>query len=170
MMFRLHAACERPLAPTSTERPQPDTLVATDLRVPTCWEVTWNVVRRLVNGPLASPPPNAKRDTLVLDAAVALRGGRVEDASNLLSPHSGVLTRDAAYLNLLGVVCEARRQWTLARRFYGFAISVNSKYAPAQQNMRRLYELYTFGRSRVSVALGDGDLRFNRALDTHDHQ
>jgi hypothetical protein len=120
---------------------------------------------------MASPPPNAMRDSLILDAAVAIRAGRADDASALLGPHSAALSRDAAYLNLLGVVCEARTQWKLARRFYGVAMSVNSSYGPAEQNMRRLYELYTFGRSREPVALGDVELRLKRILtQTHDNE
>ena len=63
--------------------------------------------------------------------------------------------RDAEYLNLRGAVHEARCEWKLARMFYGKAIAADRRYAPAQQNMRRLYELHTCGRSELHVALGD---------------
>jgi hypothetical protein len=43
----------------------------------------------------------------------------------------------------------------MARRFYGRAIRADGKFAPAQQNMRRLYELTTFGHTTQHVALGD---------------
>ena len=132
--------------------------------VPSFWTVTRNTVRRLIKGPLAAPPPNAARDSLLLDASVAIRGGRLEVASGLLAPQGGILASDPAYLNLVGVVCEAQGQWQMARRFYGVAISVAPRFAPAQQNMRRLYELYTFGRSQEPLALGDVDLRRDRTV------
>jgi hypothetical protein len=62
---------------------------------------------------------------------------------------------DAACLNLLGVVCEARGQWDLAKRYYGRAIRADRQFDPAQQNMRRLYELTTFGSSARVVQVGD---------------
>ena len=134
------------------------------VRVPGFWEIPWHTIRRLALGPMAALGPNAERDSLILDVAVALRAGRVDAAAALLAPHSAALARDAAYLNLMGVCCELRRQWKLAKRFYGVAMSVDSSYRPAQQNMRRLYELYTFGSSREGISLGDAELRSRRAL------
>ena len=128
------------------------------------WVVMRNTVRRFLKGPVGASPPNADRDSLLLDACVAIRGGHVDDASDLLSPHAGVLACDPVYLNLLGAVCEMREQWRLAQRFYGAAISVAPGFAPAQRNMRRLYELYTFGRSREPLELGDASLRRDRTL------
>jgi CheY-like chemotaxis protein len=64
-------------------------------------------------------------------------------------------TSSAEYYNLLGVLYEAQRQWRLARKCYGKAIAADKQYQPAQLNMRRLYELYTFGKSEQSVVLGD---------------
>jgi DNA-binding response OmpR family regulator len=70
----------------------------------------------------------------------------------------------ADYYNLLGVLYEAQRNWRLARKCYGKAIAADKKYEPAQANMRRLYELQTFGRSTQAVFLGDepGDVIFAR--------
>jgi DNA-binding response OmpR family regulator len=59
------------------------------------------------------------------------------------------------YFNLLGVLYEAQRNWRLARKCYGKAIAADKKYEPAQLNMRRLYELLTYGRSEQEVVLGD---------------
>ena len=138
-------------------------------QTPPFWASTWNAVLRLVNGPPAAPR-SPGRDSLILDAAVALRAGRVDDAAALLAPHAAALARDTAYLNLFGVACELRHEWRLARRFYGVAISVDPAYPPAQQNMRRLYELDRFGRSNLPPALGDAELRRNRTLyRTHDN-
>jgi len=63
--------------------------------------------------------------------------------------------RDAACLNLRGVIEESRQEWKSARRWYGKAIRVDRSHPAAQQNMRRIYELYTFGWSKQPVALGD---------------
>ncbi len=85
----------------------------------------------------------------------ALRESDVAGAEALLMKASDLAQHDAAYFNLLGVIYESRRQWRLARKFYGKAIHTSNQYEPAQQNMRRIFELYTFGRSREPVALGD---------------
>lgn len=85
-----------------------------------------------------------------------LRGGRFHDVESMLmragmvAPHD-----DAEFLNLAGVFHEAMRRPDDARRFYGRAIRVGRGYEPAQQNMRRLYELGRFGHTKQQVALGD---------------
>jgi DNA-binding response OmpR family regulator len=61
----------------------------------------------------------------------------------------------AEYFNLLGVLYEAQHKWRLARKCYGKAMAADKKYEPAQANMRRIYELHTFGRSTQAVMLGD---------------
>jgi DNA-binding response OmpR family regulator len=63
--------------------------------------------------------------------------------------------RDAPYFNLLGVLYETQGRWRLAKKFYGKAIRADAKYEPSQQNMARIYELETFGRTQRVVALGD---------------
>jgi DNA-binding response OmpR family regulator len=61
----------------------------------------------------------------------------------------------AEYFNLLGVLYEAQHKWRLARKCYGKAIAADKKFEPAQANMRRLFELQTYGRSHQVVKLGD---------------
>jgi DNA-binding response OmpR family regulator len=51
-------------------------------------------------------------------------------------------------LNLAGVMFEMREEFEQARRYYGRAIKVNKDFAPAQSNMRRIYELFHFGSSK----------------------
>lgn len=63
--------------------------------------------------------------------------------------------QSAEYFNLLGVLYEAQHKWRLARKCYGKAIALDKRFEPAQANMRRLYELHTFGRSTQAVLLGD---------------
>jgi hypothetical protein len=96
----------------------------------------------------------ARRAALLLRACACIHLGDCDQAENLLT--SGLLdARDAACLNLLGVICEKRGRWEEARRFYGCAIRADRCYAPPRQNIRRWFELDTFGQSRVPVTLGD---------------
>jgi tetratricopeptide (TPR) repeat protein len=133
-------------------------VVTAGLQPPSVWAIARNCLRRLVRRPLPSPPIEG-RDSLILTAAAELRAGRVDEALGRLRPYRAALARDPAYLNLLGVVCEARREWEAARRFYGVALSIDPAYPPAQHNLQRFYELRTFGRSGQPVALGDCELR-----------
>jgi DNA-binding response OmpR family regulator len=85
----------------------------------------------------------------------ALRLEEFTSAETLLMRAADLGTKDAAYFNLLGVLYEAQDQWHLAKKFYGKSIKENRRYEPAQQNMRRIYELYTFGKSIQPPSLGD---------------
>jgi hypothetical protein len=42
-----------------------------------------------------------------------------------------------------------------AKKYYGQAIKLDKRYEPAQQNMRRIFELFNFGSSKEPVALGE---------------
>jgi DNA-binding response OmpR family regulator len=76
-------------------------------------------------------------------------------AESLLSQAANAREQQSAqYFNLLGVLYEAQRKWRLARKCYGKAIAADRKYEPSQLNMRRLYELQSFGHSTQSVMLG----------------
>ncbi len=88
-------------------------------------------------------------------AREALRKGNLPLAETLLMKAEDLGHEDETYFNLVGVYYEASRRWRLARKFYGKAIKTNREYEPAQQNMRRIYELYTFGASKEPIALGD---------------
>jgi DNA-binding response OmpR family regulator len=50
-------------------------------------------------------------------------------------------------LNLCGVMFEMREDYDQAKRYYGQAIKLDSHFEPAQQNMRRIFELFNFGSS-----------------------
>jgi DNA-binding response OmpR family regulator len=56
--------------------------------------------------------------------------------------------------NLQGVLAEIRGDYDEARRAYGRAIKIDSRHEPAQQNMRRLFELFNFGSSQETLHLG----------------
>ena len=57
--------------------------------------------------------------------------------------------------NLLGVLFEMNEDYDQARKCYGRAIAIDSSYEPAQQNMRRIFELFQFGASNEPLNLGE---------------
>jgi hypothetical protein len=57
--------------------------------------------------------------------------------------------------NLAGVLAELLEDYGKAKKCYGQAIKLDKSYAPAQQNMRRLFEVDHFGSSKEPVNLGD---------------
>jgi FixJ family two-component response regulator len=57
--------------------------------------------------------------------------------------------------NLAGVLAELLEDYQKAKKYYGQAIRLDSRYEPAQQNMRRLFELDHFGSSNELVNLGN---------------
>jgi hypothetical protein len=133
---------------------------------PTRWDILRTTLARLFAGPHV-PQPDSRRDTILLDAAVAIRGRRYKDAAELLDQFVNVLDGDALYFNLCGVTCESRHDWQAAARFYGLAMSINPRLEPARLNMRRMYELNTFGSARDAVSLGDVELRARRQVPQH---
>jgi DNA-binding response OmpR family regulator len=58
-------------------------------------------------------------------------------------------------LNLAGVFFEMQEDFDRARKLYGKAIKCGPYFEPAQQNMRRIYELFQFGSSNEPFNLGD---------------
>jgi hypothetical protein len=85
----------------------------------------------------------------------AIRLGLLDEARAALAAAERAGALGAAYLNLRGVLDELRRDWKAAKRHYGRAIRADRGFQAAQQNMRRLYELDTFGRCAENIALGD---------------
>jgi DNA-binding response OmpR family regulator len=58
-------------------------------------------------------------------------------------------------LNLAGVLFEMQKDYERARKLYGKAIKYGPYHEPAQQNMRRLFELFNFGASNEPFNLGE---------------
>jgi len=50
--------------------------------------------------------------------------------------------------NLVGVMLEMREEYDQAKRYYGQAIKLDKDFEPAQQNMRRIFDLFNFGSSK----------------------
>src|SRR3954468_13752332 len=82
--------------------------------------------------------PIPRRLIALRDALQAICDGQWDDAEKALTTDGAAEPCDAAFLNLLGVIHQARHDWKQARRFYGRAMRANAAYTPAEQNMRRL--------------------------------
>ena len=104
-----------------------------------------------------APRPHAAGSRLSILREVLLRicDGNWDQADRALCRDLGLAQRDAACINLRGVIAQAHGQWRLARRCYAKARKADRNYLPAEQNLRRVYELDTFGRTKLPVALVD---------------
>ena len=107
--------------------------------------------------PAASPEPMAPDECAAVAGLIGalIRGGHYEDAWAMLNLCLERCPGHAPFLNLAGAVCEAEKDWRMARCYYGRAIAADRCSADAQQNMRRIFELFTWGASREPIALGD---------------
>jgi DNA-binding response OmpR family regulator len=120
-----------------------------------------HTVRSILDEPeLDSPPAGADADggyeQVLHRIRRSMREADFTSAESLLTQAAEARDQQsAAYFNLLGVLYEAQRKWRLARKCYGKAIAADREYEPSQLNMRRLYELHSFGHSSQSVMLGD---------------
>jgi DNA-binding response OmpR family regulator len=63
--------------------------------------------------------------------------------------------KSAEAFNLAGVLAELLDDVDKAKKYYGQAIKLNKNYEPAQQNMRRLFELQNFGATSELLNLGE---------------
>ena len=105
----------------------------------------------------AAPEPMAWDECAAVARLICalIRGGHYEDARAMLKPCLERCPDHAPFLNLAGAVCEAESDWRMARRYYGRAVAADRRSADAQQNLRRIFELFTYGASREPIALGD---------------
>jgi DNA-binding NtrC family response regulator len=76
-------------------------------------------------------------------------------ASNHIERALELDSRSAEAFNLAGVLAEIMEDYDRAKRLYGQAIKINKRYEPAQQNMRRIFELFNFGSSEEPFNLGN---------------
>ena len=97
----------------------------------------------------------SQRQTAFDNLRLAFRMENYDAAEQILNSAADPHRPDAEYFNLLGVLYERRREWRLAKKFYGRAIRTNRRYAPARENMRRIYEFMTLGHSAQPIAMGD---------------
>ena len=92
-------------------------------------------------------------DVILARARAALVNGDLTRAEGLLLRAAPLGEKDPAFWNLLGLLTELQGQFNEARKNYGKAIRLDGKFAAAQQNMRRMYELREFGQSKEEGAL-----------------
>lgn len=78
-----------------------------------------------------------------------------EEAWNHLARALELDPKSPDALNLAGVFFEMQEDFDRARKLYGSAIKYGPYYEPAQQNMRRIFELFHFGSSKEPFAMGD---------------
>jgi DNA-binding response OmpR family regulator len=119
-------------------------------------------IRSILNEPEIDNPPTmgavepGEYEQALSRVRQALRVVDYSTAESLLDKAAQRKSKyNAEYYNLLGVLYEAQHKWRLARRCYGKAIATDKRFEPAQANMRRLFELHTYGRSHQAVMLGD---------------
>ena len=105
-------------------------------------------------GARSQPSLLRARDRELDSVCLAIRLGMFKEAEVLLAARDGA-DRDSIWLNLRAVLYEAQGDWRRAKRHYGKAVRRDRNCAAAWQNLRRHYELHTFGRTTEPVALGD---------------
>src|SRR5438045_2192222 len=91
-----------------------------------------------------------KRLIVLRVALLAVCDGKWDDAEAALLGEAQ-LAHDPAFLNLLGIVRQAQGRWNDARRLYRKAVRADRRFLPAEQNIRRFYELDTFGSTRLPI-------------------
>jgi len=114
--------------------------------------LNWFTRRR---DPKALPTDPLMRQELVRRAERALRAGKLQLANGLLEECGDGYLRDAACLNVLGLIAEANDDWKSARRHWRCAVRADRSYQPAWQNIRRHFELFNWGQSRLSAAFAE---------------
>ena len=77
-----------------------------------------------------------------------------EEADVFLKQAIALEAASAEAHNLMGVLHELRREHDASYREYKAALKADRHYEPAQNNMRRYYERFTFGSSDVPLDAG----------------
>jgi FixJ family two-component response regulator len=101
--------------------------------------------------------PEASTDTLnahLVAAKRCLNLGAFRKARLHLVKALELNPKSVEACNLAGVLAEINEDYNQAKKYYGQAIRLDKQYEPAQQNMRRLFEVEHFGSSKEPVDLG----------------
>ena len=118
-----------------------------------------DTIHSILNEPELDSQPAAQPSEDYENVLMRIRRAMLmEDFSNaeaMLIKAADRKPQSAEYFNLLGILYEVQHKWRLAKKCYGKAMRADRKYEPAQANMRRIFELYTFGHSKQMVVLGD---------------
>jgi DNA-binding NtrC family response regulator len=129
------------------------------LKKPITPDALRNVVADVVSrhGPSTIPPvpPRDDFDSHIVTAQRLLNLQDFARAKKHLIRALELNDKSAEAFNLTGVLFEMQEDYNRAKKYYGQAIKLDKRYEPAQQNMRRIFELFNFGASKEPVALGD---------------
>ncbi|MHC5543629.1 response regulator, partial [Singulisphaera rosea] len=85
----------------------------------------------------------------------ALNHRSFDEAEVFLRQAIALESSSAEAHNLMGVLHECRNDHDASYREYRAALKSDRQYEPAQHNMKRYYERFTFGRSDVPIDTGD---------------
>jgi FixJ family two-component response regulator len=110
-----------------------------------------------VEAPQARPPVSDDFSSQLSEAKRLLNLQVFEGAWTHLSRALELNQQSPDALNLAGVYFEMRQDFERAKKLYGKAIKYGPYYEPAQQNMRRIFELFHFGSSNEHVSLGESE-------------
>jgi DNA-binding NtrC family response regulator len=106
--------------------------------------------------PAARPVSKEAFDVYVQAAKRQINLRQFTEAREQIAKALELRTDSEEVFNLAGVLFEMLEDYDRAKRYYGQAIRLNKNYEPAQQNMRRIYELFQFGSSKEPFNLGEG--------------
>jgi DNA-binding NtrC family response regulator len=126
------------------------------LQKPLTPEVLRSIVGEIL-GRHAKPPPASPEtfDTHVQLAKRLINLRQFPGAREHIAKALEIRSDSEEVFNLGGVLFEMLEDYTRAKRYYGQAIRLNKNYEPAQQNMRRIFELFQFGSSKEPFNLGE---------------
>jgi FixJ family two-component response regulator len=118
-------------------------------------QVAWDILARH-----AAPEPSrpAKESSFEIHLEAAKRFINLRDFPHAREHIAKALEiRDDSpdVFNIGGVLFEMQEDYDRAKRYYGQAIRLNRNHEAAQQNMRRIYELFHFGSSKEPFHLGE---------------
>lgn len=129
-------------------------------------EIRQSIASVLHEAPPHLPPPGGGYGEVLQAVRKALRAGEFAAAEAALMKAGSISDDDPAFLNLAGVLHESHGRVKSAQHFYERAAAINSRYEPAQENLRRLADLRRRGHSDRKVAFGDGDVAGNQPNET----
>ncbi len=112
-------------------------------------------ILRRHESPSLQPASPQTFDELVEAAKRSLNLRQFYEARRHLAQALEIRSDSPEVFNLGGVLFEMLEDYDRAKRYYGQPLRLQRTYDPAQQNMRRIYELFQFGSSKEPFNFGD---------------
>jgi len=118
-------------------------------------QIVWDILARHA-APEPSKPTNPPGFEVHLEAAKRFINLRdFPNAREHIAKALEIRNDSPDAFNLGGVLFEMQEDYDRAKRYYGQAIRLDRNHEAAQQNMRRIYELFHFGSSNEPFHLGE---------------